>query len=226
MDYLLDNPAWNALTTGNSHLSEGNKNVKFFDKEVSPFIGLRENTEANFRILYELLPHNGPVCLISPVEIRIPDQWQLVRLINCLQMVYAHPAISTNITMQPVPLTDKDVPEMMELVKLTNPGPFATRTIEFGHYHGFFCDDKLVAMTGQRMHAGDFMEVSAVCTHPDYLGNGYARQLLLFHLQRIIAASGTPFLHVRHDNHRAIEVYKHVGFTTQQEMHFYFIKKR
>ena len=80
-------------------------------------------------------------------------------------------------------------------------------------------------MAGQRLNPLPYAEISAVCTHPDHLGQGYARQLLLNQIQRIKAASGTPFLHVRKDNVRAIKVYENSGFSTRKEMYFYFIKK-
>ncbi|MFD2144722.1 hypothetical protein [Mucilaginibacter antarcticus] len=39
MEHVLDNPAFNALNTGNASLANGTAQVKFFDKAVSPFIG-------------------------------------------------------------------------------------------------------------------------------------------------------------------------------------------
>jgi hypothetical protein len=36
-----------------------------------------------------------------------------------------------------------------------------------GNYYGIYKDDQLVAVTGERMQMGDFIEVSAV--HPDTL---------------------------------------------------------
>ena len=107
---------------------------------------------------------------------------------------------------------------MLALTKLTNPGPFAQRTIEFGNYYGFFEGDELVAMAGQRMHIGDHVEVSAVCTHPDHLGKGYAGILLTEQIKRVIKAGSTPFLHVLDDNYGAIRVYERVGFKARIQM--------
>ena len=47
-----------------------------------------------------------------------------------------------------------------------------------GQYLGIFDGDRLVAMAGERMTLAGFVEVSAVCTHPDYRGRGYAKQLV------------------------------------------------
>jgi predicted GNAT family acetyltransferase len=108
---------------------------------------------------------------------------------------------------------------------LTNPGPFESRTITFGHYYGIFEGEKLVAMAGQRMHVFNYAEISAVCTHPDYTGKGYAAQLLQYQINRIKAASGIPFLHVRYDNDRAIKIYESLGFSTRRQVNFYVMIK-
>jgi predicted GNAT family acetyltransferase len=226
MDHLLDNPAWNALQTGNQQLAFGSADVKYFDKAVSPFIGLRNNTDDNFRELYELLPHDGPIVFISPIEREMPAGWQVLQHIPCYQMVYNGQVKDIQKDIELTPLRDEHIPQMLSLTKLTNPGPFAARTINFGHYYGVFYGDKLVAMTGQRMNPLPYAEISAVCTHPNYLGKGYAQQLLNFHINRIIAAGNIPMLHVRHDNDRAVDVYKKVGFQIRREINFYIIKKQ
>jgi len=82
-----------------------------------------------------------------------------------------------------------------------------------------------VVVAGQRFHVFDHMEISAVCTHPDYTGRGYAKQLLQSQIDRITAANGIPFLHVRRDNERAIAVYESLGFFTRTDIYFYVIKK-
>lgn len=225
MDHVLDNPAWNALISNHQHLAQGNSVVKYYPKEVSPFFGLAENTDENFRILYDLLPHSGPVGFISPHQTTIPSQWQVLNSINCYQMIYKGTAKPSDTGTKLVHLTEEHIPQMLALTKLTNPGPFSSRTIDFGHYYGVFAGDQLVAMAGQRMHIHQYAEISAVCTHPDHLGKGYAKDLLNFQINRIIAAGDVPILHVRLDNHRAIEVYERVGFEKRQEICFTIMKK-
>ncbi|MDB5143568.1 MAG: hypothetical protein JWQ66_2281 [Mucilaginibacter sp.] len=225
MKHVLDNPAWNALISGNKHLSNGNQQVKYFDKEVSPFVGFEDNTADSFRVLYQLIPPDEARLFVTPAEIEIPAPWKVLNTIPGLQMV-CNVIPGQAIAGTPiVPLINEHVPQMLALTKLTNPGPFAERTIDFGHYQGIFDGDKLVAMAGQRMHAFEYAEVSAVCTHPDHLGKGYARQLLLRQMQRIKAAGNIPFLHVRYDNERAIRVYESLGFETRIEVYFYVLAK-
>ena len=115
---------------------------------------------------------------------------------------------------------------MVALADLTRPGPFGTRTIEFGHYHGIFENGKLVAMTGQRLHVGNYTELSAVCTHPDHLGKGYAASLMTHQLNLILSHGQQPFLHVRADNTRAIALYERLGFKENRGMNFYFMKRK
>ncbi|NNU34129.1 GNAT family N-acetyltransferase [Mucilaginibacter sp. S1162] len=224
MEHVLDNPAYNALNTGNANLANGNEQIKYFSKEVSPFIGFKENLPDNFKQLHVLVPHGGPVGFVSPVETTIPAIWHVLHSVPCFQMVYTGDIVPMEDT-DLIALTHDDIPQMLELTKLTNPGPFASRTIDFGHYRGIFDGDKLVAMAGQRMNPLPYAEVSAVCTHPDYTGRGYAKQLLQYHCNRIIAEGYVPFLHVRCDNARAIKVYENMGFETRTKMYFYILKK-
>jgi len=225
MNNFLDNPAWGALISGNKDLAYGNDKVKYFNTQVSPFAAMEENTAANFQTLYELTDHTSPLLIVAANELHIPRPWAQIRFIKGVQMVYNGPAVPQRSDDQLVPLTEKDVPQMLDLTRLTNPGPFAPRTIEFGHYEGIFNGEKLVAMAGQRLHPFQYAEISAVCTHPEHTGNGYARQLLLSQLGRIQAASNIPFLHVRHDNDRAIGVYESLGFVKRTSVYFYVIKK-
>lgn len=224
MEHLLDNPIFNALTTGNQQLSNGNTQIKYFSKEVAPFVGLKNNSAQEFIELYKLLPHDGPFVFVSIHETDIPLPWQVLAAIPGYQMIYkgGNPSFDNSAL---VPLTDGHVPQMLELTSLTNPGPFAQRTIDFGHYVGIFEGEKLAAMAGQRMNPLPYAEISAVCTHPDHTGKGYAKQLMAYHIQRIKAEGNIPFLHVRGDNDRAIGVYKEIGFETRGAVNFYVIKK-
>ena len=101
----------------------------------------------------------------------------------------------------PLPLGTTDVPEMLELTAATEPGPFLPQTIEMGSYFGIRASDgRLVAMAGERLQSTAFTEISAVCTHPDFRGRGYARALTKFLAAQILAAGKIPFLHVKSEN--------------------------
>lgn len=222
---LLQNPVFNALSTGDKQLSFGTAHVKYFDAEVSPYAGFPEEYEHGFAELHDLLPEGRRILFARPTPFVIPEGWQLQHEIKGLQFVYEGGKSITGDFSNIVPLTTAHVEEMIELVKLTKPGPFDKRTIEFGFYHGIFVDGQLAAMTGQRLHVEQYTEISAVCTHPDHLGKGYASALMQHQLQIILNNNQIPYLHVRADNDRAIAVYERLGFVVSRPMYFYFMKR-
>ncbi|GAC1491642.1 MAG: GNAT family N-acetyltransferase [Flavisolibacter sp.] len=225
MEYELDNPAWYALVSGNKGLCNGNEVVKYFDKEVSPFAAIQSESNDNFQILYDVIPFNDPLIFITVLQREFPKIWVVRRLLKGLQMVFGKAANDNKVVQNIFPLSQEHVPQMLSLTKLTKPGPFGPRTIEFGHYHGIFENNQLVSMAGQRLLVYDFAEISGVCTHPAYVGRGYARQLLLHHIHRIQSSYETPFLHVRSDNQTAIRMYESLGFFVRKEIFFYVLQK-
>lgn len=225
MKYLLQQPVFNALLNGDSHFNKGNDKVKFFDAEVSPFVDFETGYEKGFADLYELLSSDRKILFASPIEIEQPAGWKILRTIKGLQFVFEKGMEIKNNFSNIVPLKKSDVDEMVSLAKLTVPGPFDKRTIEFGSYFGIFDKDKLVSMTGQRLHVNNFSEISAVCTHPQHTGKGYAFQLLQHQLAIILNENKNPFLHVWEENKRAIEIYRRLGFKVSRPMNFYFMSK-
>lgn len=226
MYQLLNNPVYHALLSGDAHLSCGNDKVKYFEEQVSPFAGFPKDYDKGFDELYNLLPAERRIVHATRNIIKEPEGWQLIQEIKGLQFVFTGKPIATEHSPKLVPLESKHVEEMIALAKLTKPGPFSKRTIEFGHYYGIFDKDKLVAIAGQRFHVANYTEVSAVCTHPNYLGKGFAAALVQHQLQLIHKSGQVPFLHVREDNKRAIALYERLGFTQNGPMNFYFMKRR
>ncbi len=226
MHELLDNPVYNALLTGDQRLAQGEGNTRYFDTEVSPFVGFEENYKEGFSDLHEQLPPGRKILYAIPSAITEPPGWKIHHEIIGLQFVYEKAPGEKKRFDSIVPLSTIHVEQMIALSSLTRPGPFGQRTIDFGSYFGIFEGDKLVAMTGQRLHPGNYTEISAVCTHPEHTGRGYAFNLIEHQLQLILEKEQQPFLHVRADNKRATDLYERMGFTVSRNMNFYFMKKQ
>jgi ribosomal protein S18 acetylase RimI-like enzyme len=226
VNYLLQNPVFNALCSGDQTLSFGTDSVKFFDEAVSPFVGFEESYAKGFADLYELLPPGRKILYAIPAAIAPPKGWQVLHDIKGLQFVYEGTGDIKKDFFHVLPLGETHINEMVQLAALTKPGPFEKGTINFGHYHGIFENEKLIAMTGQRLHVQNYTEISAVCTHPDHTGKGYAHTLMQHQLQLILQNGQKPFLHVREDNERAIALYQKLGFTISRPMNFYFMKRQ
>jgi predicted GNAT family acetyltransferase len=143
------------------------------------------------------------------------------------EMVYEGDGVPSSSASDPeiVELSAADVPEMMALTALTKPGPFHKRTHELGTYLGIRREKKLVAMAGERLKVPGYTEVSAVCTHPEHTGHGYARILMIEVMRRILERGETPLLHVREDNVRAIQLYERLGFRLRVLLHFAVLRK-
>lgn len=221
MAHLLDNMIWQAINTGNRDMAVVDGDAGYYRANIAPFAGMKEWSDVNSDKLHSILPSGSKIALASLNETALNEkQWNVLVHMDCCQMVYEQPVhtFTTSQSSLIVPLNDEHIPQMLELTKLTKPGPFFERTIEFGNYFGIFKDEKLVAMAGQRMHPVPYMEVSAVCTHPDHRGNGYAKALMLHVMKLILDSSFTPFLHVLAGNTGAIRLYESIGFRVRTRL--------
>ena len=80
-------------------------------------------------------------------------------------------------------------------------------------------------MAGERLCLPGYTEISAVCTHPDHLGRGYATALIKMLIQRIRSRGERPFLHVRPENTRAVDLYERLGFQKRVLMRYVILEK-
>jgi predicted GNAT family acetyltransferase len=224
----LDNVIWNALTTRQKHFAEGNNSARKFIAEVSPLAAFQEENPAGYAALAELLAPGNTVGIFIDLAYTPQPGWSFLVGAPLLQMIWedSDKSIQTpNPAPEIVELSTPDSPEMIELTALTKPGPFDTRTHEFGSYYGIRIDGKLAAMAGERLRVPGYTEVSAVCTHPDHTGKGYAAALMLRVMQGIRERGEIPFLHSRGDNTRAIALYRRLGFRERVLRHFAVLRK-
>ncbi len=111
--------------------------------------------------------------------------------------------------------------QVIDLVNLVQPGFFRLKTMDMGDYSGIFKNGKLVAVTGERMQLDGFSEVSAVVTHPEYIGKGYAKQLVGHVTNKVLGEDKIAFLHVSASNQRAIRLYENAGYRVRREISFW-----
>src|ERR1700728_138563 len=165
---LLDNPIWHALSTEQRHLSQGNSLAKRFPKSVAPFGALIDQSAAAYEALQEIFPEEAAALFLDAKPVP-PSDWAILRSGQMYQMI-CEASVSGEENQAFRELTEADVPEMLALTKLTEPGPFLRGTIELGSYFGIHHAGSLVAMAGERLHLTGFTEISAVCTHPEFTG--------------------------------------------------------
>ena len=224
----LQNVIWQALTTRQAHFAESYNTARGFSREVTSLCAFPAPDKEGYASLAGLAGPGGTaaVFLDTPYEPRAG--WEHVGGAPLQQMLCengvaqpvataSHPGI--------VQLGAKDSPEMLELTALTKPGPFGSRTHELGGYVGIRDSGKLVAMAGERLKVPGYAEVSAVCTHPDHIGKGYAGALMIEVMRGIRERGEKPFLHVRCDNARAIALYERLGFRTRWQGHYAVLRR-
>lgn len=227
----LDNVIWQALTTRQTRFAEVCGSARKFVPEVGPLGAFQYPGEEGYASLAELVAPGDTVGLFLDVPYESRPNWNFVVGAPLLQMICEDAeasstrSIAHNEAPNIVALGPQDSAEMIALTALTKPGPFSTRTHELGTYLGIRDDGKLVAMAGERLKVPGHAEVSAVCTHPDHTGKGYAGILMLEVMKGIRSRGETPFLHSRQDNVRAIEVYKRLGFRERKLGHFAVLRK-
>jgi ribosomal protein S18 acetylase RimI-like enzyme len=223
-DHPLDNVIWRALTTRQAEFAQKADQARRFIPEIGPLAGLPEPSDAAFKSLAELAG-DGVIAIFTPVPFGPRAGWKVVAGAPLTQLVWEEEAETAPAKAEVLKLGDADSDDMQGLTALTRPGPFGPRTHHLGSYFGIRENGRLVAMAGERMRVPGYTEVSAVCTHPDYLGRGYAATLMSKVMEGIRARGETPFLHSRADNDRAIGVYERLGFRPRLQGHFVVLSR-
>jgi predicted GNAT family acetyltransferase len=213
----LDHPIWNALTSRQSRLAEGGALARRYPPAIAPFAAMADMSPPSFAALGGLMSRSDQAVLFTTEPVAAPPEFKILLAATGEQMIGA-PVETSVRSAEIITLGVDDVPAMMELTKLTRPGPFTPRTHELGTFLGIRVDGQLVAMAGERMKPADYTEMTAVCVHPDYRGRGYA-QMLLGAVSRQISARGViPFLHVFSDNAAAIALYRRQGMEIRRRI--------
>jgi predicted GNAT family acetyltransferase len=221
----LDRPVWASLTTYHAALSEGNELARRFVPDVNMFAAAVDDSPAALAALARLVRPGETVFLAQAAEIVPPPGFEVVKAAKGVQMVATRSMSAEAMREDIRVLAEEDAPEMLALARLTEPGPFLTRTHVMGAFRGIRNDGRLAAMAGERMRFPGYTEVSGVCTHPDFRGRGLARSLSAAVTARIEARGEQAFLHTWKSNTAAIALYQGLGFEFRTEMNFAVLRR-
>ena len=225
---LLDNPIWNSLVTGHAHLAigahVGHGLARRYPADIGPLSAVQEHSSEAYADLAAIVPDGDVAVLFLEHTIEIPVGWQLVRDGALVQMVCPAVPDRPSLAEEILPMTPEDFPEMVVLASLTEPGPFRAHTADLGGFVGIRVDGRLAAMAGRRMAPTGFAEVSAVCTHPDFRGRGYAQALVAAVTRTIHCEGRMPFLTSFEANTGAVRIYQQVGFVHRRTFELAVLK--
>jgi ribosomal protein S18 acetylase RimI-like enzyme len=222
LDRALDRVVAASLEGHHAQFARRRGRAVRYETDVTPFFAIEDpHDPAAWDDAAELLDDGETAAF--PGVLTCPSEWKLIAKLDGVQMV------GTGVSPKPDPgavrLGPNDVPEILDLIARTQPGPFLRRTVELGTYLGIRHDGALVAMAGERLRPPGWTEISAVCTDPAHRGQGLAGRLMRAVAAGIVERGETPFLHAAAANETAIRLYRSLGFTLRRPMPFLLVEK-
>jgi len=229
----LDNAVWTALTTKQAQHAHSSALARRFPPEMTLLGALAANTAMAFDSLAQLIQRDA-VTLYFTAPPKLTPGWDAIRAVELHQMVQESEAPPRSAEGEAAPevieLTPADVPEMSVVYAATRPGrTLCPRIQKLGQFLGIREpgkeDGKLVAMGGLRLHLPGYREITTVATLPGHEGRGYATAIMRALIDRIHARGERPFLTVRTDNKRAVEIYRRLGFKERTLLYSHTIRR-
>src|SRR5262245_55689459 len=172
----LDNPVWQSLVSQHASLAVMREHAGRYPADVAPFVAVDKGDPVAGDQLCEIVSVGESAYLVG-VAPPLDSRWQILQQASVAQMI-----CTTHLEPKPAPqmrvLTAADRDDMLALTALVFPGFFRARTIDMGRYLGIYAGEQLAAMAGERFRTDDYQEISAVCTHPDFVSRGFAARLI------------------------------------------------
>jgi ribosomal protein S18 acetylase RimI-like enzyme len=224
----LDNPFWSSLQTRHRTIAVCAGNAARYPAQFAPFVGVANaDVDASASLARLIGPEES--LLLLGVAPRISKGWTLEAFQPLAQMIRTAP-IAVIDGPPIIELSAAHRADVLALTALVYPHYFRERTMELGRYFGIYMPDgsgnvRLAAMIGERLGTDTHTEMSAICTHPDFNGRGYARRLTAYLTNDTLARGRTPFLHVSHENVRALQLYERMGYTLRRDIGFWALRR-
>jgi ribosomal protein S18 acetylase RimI-like enzyme len=215
---------WSALSSCQARFALGGAAAKRYPAHVAPFVAFPAEGGAAEPQLEQLVAV-GEALYLCDVAPMLSSVWEIADRSSILQMVLAPETTATAAAGPGIALTEADLPAMLQLTALVFPEFFRSGSPQLGAYVGIYQAGKLAAMAGERMRMPGYCEISAVCTHPDFLGRGYAGTLIRQLVNAILERNEVPFLHVGSHNVRAISLYERLGFVTRRTIPLWLLQR-
>lgn len=224
----LDNPFWNSLQTRHRHIARRIGDVARYPREFAPFLGVAA-ADMDISQAAEALVAPGESVYLLGVVPQGPSGWQVEAFRPLAQMVCTQP-LEVIDGPDIIPLGEAHRADVLALTALVYPHYFRERTMDMGRYFGIYvpegsADARLAAIIGERLGTDTYVEMSAICTHPDFNGRGYARRLTAMLANDTLERGHTPFLHVSHENTRAKRLYEQIGFQHRCDIGFSVLRR-
>ena len=220
----LDNPFFSALGSLHAGIALCAGEVLRYPPEFAPFLGIPHPGVDLRRPLETLVAAGDSVLLLGVAPATVPDGWKLERFADLAQMTCDH---ELDVLDGPdiVQLDMRHRGDVLALTALVYPHYFRRRTMELGRYFGIYHEGRLAAMIGERLGDDGHREMSAICTHPDFNGHGYAGHLTTWLTNDTLAHGRQPFLHVSYENPRALGLYERLGYRVRRDIGFWSLRR-
>ena len=225
LENKLKNPVWYSLNeTHQKHIITYD-GVHFYHPDICTF-GAFTDVSKTAAALKEYSKLSKNFFLVSENQVPLIDSNNVVleKKIEGCQLVL-DVFVDVKITEEIVLLTQKHMDEIYKLIWLVMPGYYQKKSFHMGNFFGIFKNKKLVSISGQRLQTDDFVEVSAVVTHPDYTRQGFAKQLVAHTTKEILKQKKLPVLHTDKGN-TAIPLYEKLGYIITRDMNWWLYGRK